>query len=150
MQMPPKHARTTGPAQLPPDFYTLTEEIGSMKFSLTLLHKAEGLALLILSVYLFSLLDYAWWWYPLLFFVPDVSFIGYLGGKRVGETVYNIVHHQGLAVAAYVLGGLLGLPLLSLTGIILLGHSSLDRLLGYGLLDPDAPNRFRKEPVSAS
>lgn len=121
-----------------------------MKLSLNLLHKVEAVALLLLSVYLFTLLDYAWWWYPLLFFVPDVSFIGYLGGKRTGETVYNVIHHQLLAVGAYILGGLLGLPVLSLAGIILLGHSSLDRVLGYGLLDPDGPNRFRTEPAHSA
>lgn len=121
-----------------------------MKLSLNLLHKLEALALLILSIYLFTQLEYAWWWYPLLFFVPDVSFIGYLGGKRAGETVYNIIHHQLLAIGLYILGGLLGQSALSLAGVILLGHSSLDRVLGYGLLDPDGPNRFRTESAPAT
>ena len=120
-----------------------------MKMNLTFFHKLEALALLALSVYLFALLPFAWWWYLVLFFVPDVSFAGYLAGKRAGETVYNIIHHQGLAIGAYILGGLLGQPVISLIGVILLGHSSLDRVLGYGLLDPVGPNRFRAESVPA-
>jgi uncharacterized protein DUF4260 len=98
-----------------------------------LLTRLEELAFVLLSIYLFSRLPYAWWVYPVLFFAPDLSFIGYAGGKRLGAAVYNVVHHKAVAVAAYLAGGLLALPPLSLAGVILLGHSSLDRVLGFGL-----------------
>jgi hypothetical protein len=100
--------------------------------------KLEGLALFVLSIFLFTLLDYAWWWYPVLFFVPDLSMVGYLGGTRGGAIVYNIVHHLGVSIGLYVLGYFLHLPVLQLAGIILLGHSSLDRVLGYGLKHSDS------------
>ena len=56
--------------------------------------KLEGLALFGLSIFWFAQLGYAWWWYPLLFFVPDLSMLGYLGGTRVGA-VDLVEHHHG-------------------------------------------------------
>jgi hypothetical protein len=100
--------------------------------------KLEALALWGLSIFLFSQLGYAWWWYPVLFFVPDLSMIGYLGGTRAGAVVYNIVHHYAISLGLYVLGFFFGFPILQLAGVILLGHSSLDRVLGYGLKYPDS------------
>jgi hypothetical protein len=49
-----------------------------------------------------------------------------------------LIHHKGLAVAVYLLGYLLSVPWLMFAGTILLGHSSLDRVFGYGLKYPDA------------
>ena len=100
--------------------------------------KLEALALWGLSVFLFSQLGYAWWWYLVLFFAPDLSMLGYLGGTRVGALVYNIVHHHAVSLGLYVLGFFLGNPVLQLAGVILLGHSNMDRLLGYGLKYPDS------------
>jgi len=76
--------------------------------------------------------------FPVFFFAPDMSLIGYLAGGRIGAMGYNLVRHKATAIGTYVLGGLLGVPLLSLIGVLLLGHSSLDRILGYGLVNPDA------------
>jgi hypothetical protein len=100
--------------------------------------KLEGFALFVLSIFLFSRLSYPWWVYPLLFFVPDISMIGYVHDTRLGAWIYNIVHHYGISIGLYLLGFFLGSPLLQLIGVILLGHSSLDRALGYGLKYPDA------------
>ncbi|HUI89681.1 MAG TPA: DUF4260 domain-containing protein [Anaerolineales bacterium] len=103
-----------------------------------ILLKLEALALWGLSICLFSRLDYAWWWYPLLFFVPDLSMVGYVFGARLGALVYNVIHHHALAIGLYILGFALGIPALQLSGVVLLGHSSLDRVLGYGLKYPDS------------
>jgi len=100
--------------------------------------KLEELFLFGLSLLLFSGLDYAWGWYALLFLTPDLSMLGYLRSPRLGSWTYNLIHHKGLAVALYVLGYLLSTPWLMFAGTILLGHSSLDRVFGYGLKYPDA------------
>lgn len=100
--------------------------------------KLEGLALFGLSIFLFSQLGYAWWWYPVLFFAPDLSMIGYLGNTRTGAIVYNVVHHHAVSLGLYVLGFFLALPVLQLAGVILFGHSNLDRMLGYGLKHSDS------------
>ena len=98
----------------------------------------EKLGLVGLSLFLFSQLDFAWWWYPLLFFAPDLSMLGYAAGPRIGAGVYNFVHHQGLAILLYLLGFFLFIPLLQLAGAIMLGHSAMDRVFGYGLKHSDS------------
>jgi hypothetical protein len=100
--------------------------------------RLEELFLALLSVYLFSGLGYAWWWYPALLLTPDLSMIGYLGGPKPGAYVYNLIHHRALAVSLFIGGAMLSNPLLQLAGVIILGHASLDRLFGYGLKHDDA------------
>jgi hypothetical protein len=100
--------------------------------------KLEEFLLFGLALFLFSLLDYSWGWYALLFLAPDLSMLGYLANPQVGAWTYNLVHHKGLAVAVYILGALLATPGLMFAGTLLLGHSSLDRVFGYGLKYPDA------------
>ena len=100
--------------------------------------RLEEFLLFGLSLLLLSQLDYAWWLFALLFFAPDLSMIGYLANPRLGSWTYNLVHHKGVAVAVYALGYLLSMPSLMFAGTILLGHSSFDRVLGYGLKYPDA------------
>lgn len=100
--------------------------------------KLEELALFGLAVYLFSLLDISGWWYALLFLTPDLSMLGYLHNPQTGALTYNLVHQKGTAVALYLAGLVLGLPWLQFAGLLLLGHSSLDRVFGYGLKYADA------------
>jgi hypothetical protein len=100
--------------------------------------KLEEFALFGLALFLFAGLDYPWWSYPLLFLAPDASFLGYAAGPRIGAVIYNFVHHKGVAVACYVLGSVLGQPALQFAGLIVLGHSSFDRIWGYGLKYPDS------------
>jgi hypothetical protein len=100
--------------------------------------KLEELFLLGLALFLLSGLDYPWWLYAVLFLAPDLSMLGYLGGPRLGAAVYNFVHHRGLAVACYIFGFAAGQSAVQFAGLILFGHSSFDRILGYGLKYPDA------------
>jgi len=100
--------------------------------------KLEEFILFGLALFLFSGLDYGWVWYALLFFAPDLSMIGYLANPRLGAWTYNLIHHKGLAVTLYMLGALLSVPWLMFAGTILLGHSSFDRVFGYGLKHEDA------------
>jgi hypothetical protein len=95
--------------------------------------RLEEFGFFLFSVYLFTLLHFPWWVFPLLFFVPDLSMAGYLAGPRLGAFVYNFVHHRALALMYYVAGVLLGIPVLALAGVIIFAHSSFDRALGYGL-----------------
>ena len=67
-----------------------------------------------------------------------VSVLGYLANPRLGSWTVNLIHHKGLAAALYDLGYLLSISWLMLAGVILLGHSDLDRVFGYSLEYPDA------------
>lgn len=95
--------------------------------------RLEEIALFGLSIYLFALLDYSWWWFPLLLLVPDIGMIGYAVNRKFGAYVYNFVHHRGIAISIYILGALASQSLMQLIGIILFAHSTIDRVFDYGL-----------------
>ncbi len=102
------------------------------------LTRLEDLFLGILAFYLFLFLPIAWWWFLLLLLTPDLSMLGYLFGPRVGAITYDAVHHRAVSVALFILGGVLGAPWMQAAALILFAHSSLDRVLGYGLKYPDS------------
>ena len=95
--------------------------------------RLEELAMLGLSIYALTWYQADWWWYLLLVIGPDISMIGYLGGNKAGAAVYNLIHHRGVAVLIIVAGFILSIDWLVMTGIVLFGHSSMDRFFGYGL-----------------
>ena len=95
--------------------------------------KLEEFGLFLFGIYLFNQLNYAWWWFLVLILAPDFSMIGYLFGNKSGAFLYNLAHHRGIAIAIYLLGIYFSNSLIQLTGIILFAHSSMDRMLGYGL-----------------
>lgn len=100
-----------------------------MKFTL----KLEELAMLLLGIFAFSFLDFAWWWFLVLFLAPDIGMLGYLFGNRTGALLYNLFHHKGLAILIWFLGFSLEHQIFQLIGVILFAHASFDRMLGYGL-----------------
>jgi hypothetical protein len=59
--------------------------------------------------------------------------VGYAFGNKTGAITYNIFHHKAIAIALYLFASYLKNEVLKLAGIILFGHSSMDRMLGYGL-----------------
>ncbi|HEY6503906.1 MAG TPA: DUF4260 domain-containing protein [Chitinophagaceae bacterium] len=73
------------------------------------------------------------WFYPLVFLGPDISIVGYLAGNVAGAATYNLFHHKGIAVIFFLAGLFMPNELLLIIGIVLFGHSSMDRMFGYGL-----------------
>jgi hypothetical protein len=100
--------------------------------------RVEEALMLVLAVYLSTNLPYAWWWYWALFLAPDLGMIGYLVNTRVGAFTYNVLHHKGVAVILFLAGIYFSNEALQFTGLLLFGHSSFDRMLGYGLKYPDS------------
>jgi hypothetical protein len=78
-----------------------------------------------------------WWVYGLLLLGPDISMLGYLAGPRIGAWAYNLFHHKGVALAVAGLGAAGWAPGALVAGVVLYGHSCLDRLLGFGLKHTD-------------
>ncbi|GGA82461.1 DUF4260 domain-containing protein [Puia dinghuensis] len=95
--------------------------------------KWEEAGLLLLSIFLWAQLHYAWYWWLVWILAPDLSMLAYLGGNRIGAIGYNFVHHRGVAVVVYLLGWYMGERWVEAAGMILLGHSCMDRAMGYGL-----------------
>jgi hypothetical protein len=95
--------------------------------------RLEELGMFLFSIFIFSLLPYEWWWFPILILAPDISMVGYLVNNKVGAVLYNIFHHKAIALAILVAGYYLDINAMILAGTILFGHSSMDRFFGYGL-----------------
>lgn len=95
--------------------------------------KLEEAGQFLLSIHLFSLLDYSWWVFPACLLLPDLSMSGYLAGPKTGARLYNLFHNKLLAILVLITGLWLSISWLALAGIILFGHSAMDRMLGYGL-----------------
>ncbi|MEA2576728.1 MAG: hypothetical protein QOD78_316 [Chloroflexota bacterium] len=100
--------------------------------------RAEGVAAFAAGLAGFLFLGLPWWAFVLLLIVPDVSMVGYLRGPRVGAIVYNLVHDLATGVAVAGLGLAFGSVPLAAAGAILVAHSGMDRIAGYGLKYPDA------------
>lgn len=95
--------------------------------------RLEEAAMFLLSICLIAPLHFAWWWWLVWILAPDLSALGYLGGNKVGAICYNFVHHKGVAILVYLAGLYSVNEYLQYAGMILFGHSSMDRGMGYGL-----------------
>lgn len=81
--------------------------------------------------------NYDWWLFWALLLTPDIGMLGYIVNSKVGALSYNVFHHKGVALAIFMLGFHLDHSTLIFIGILLFGHSSMDRIFGYGLKYPD-------------
>ena len=95
--------------------------------------RLEGFFVFALSVALYGRLGESWWTFALLFFAPDLSFLGYLAGPRVGAMAYNAMHTTAGSVLLALIGFLAPYPPAVAIGLIWLAHCGFDRALGYGL-----------------
>lgn len=93
----------------------------------------EEIALFGLGAFLFSLLDYSWWWFFGLLLAPDLSMFGYLINEKIGAWIYNLFHHRALSIIILLIGWFMDSDIVLLAGLILFSHASLDRIFGYGL-----------------
>ena len=95
--------------------------------------RVEALAVLVASTVLYFHLGAPLWMFAVLFFAPDLSFVGYAVSRKVGAVCYNAVHSYALHAALAVAGILTGLPILWQIALIFAAHAAFDRSLGYGL-----------------
>ena len=100
--------------------------------------KLEEAAMLALSIVLFNQLHFAWWLFLVLFLAPDISMLGYLVNTIIGAYCYNFFHHKAVGIIIGLVGFYLQNEIYMLAGIIIFGHSSFDRILGYGLKYTDS------------
>jgi hypothetical protein len=79
----------------------------------------------------------AWWAALLIFFAPDLSFLGYLFGPKTGAIFYNLLHLYATGAALMAIGVMLALPVVASVGALFMAHAGFDRMLGYGLKLPE-------------
>ncbi|MBS0582683.1 MAG: DUF4260 domain-containing protein [Proteobacteria bacterium] len=98
-----------------------------------LLLRLEGLAAFLIALALYRQTEYGWGVFALCFLAPDLAFLGYLAGDRVGAAAYNTTHSYLGAAALLVASAYFTLPALFAAGLIWCAHIGFDRALGYGL-----------------
>jgi hypothetical protein len=99
--------------------------------------RLEGLALLVVAVLAYARFGEGWLLFGLLFLAPDLSFLGYLAGPRLGAWAYNLAHSLIGPLALAAAGVLADAALAIALALIWLAHVGFDRALGYGLKSPD-------------
>jgi len=102
-----------------------------MKFKRRIAIMLEELAAFVISVYALYYFQQAWWVCLLLLLAAGISMAGYLAGNTIGA--FSPVDHKGIAILFFQAGIILTNQILLIAGFILFGHSSPDRILGFGL-----------------
>ncbi|HWE30389.1 MAG TPA: DUF4260 family protein, partial [Polyangia bacterium] len=74
------------------DVATPNAAAGAVTGGVRALVRLEALALFAAALVLYARSGGGWGRFALLFFVPDVSFLGYLAGARLGSVAYNAAH----------------------------------------------------------
>ncbi|MBL0314127.1 MAG: DUF4260 domain-containing protein [Holophagaceae bacterium] len=95
--------------------------------------RIEGACVLLAASLAYLKFGLGWKTFAIFFFVPDISFLGYLAGPVVGAISYNAAHSYAGAVMALLAGVWLSNPILVGVALIWSAHLGFDRALGYGL-----------------
>jgi hypothetical protein len=106
---------------------------GATTGGVTWLLRAEGAVVLIAALAAYAKFGLGWSVFAWCLLAPDLAFLGYLAGARVGAVAYNATHAYVGAVATLGLGAVLAHPTLVAAGLIWCAHIGMDRMLGYGL-----------------
>jgi hypothetical protein len=100
--------------------------------------RAEGVALLALSVMLYRVNGGSWLLFGVLLLAPDLSMLGYLAGPKVGAAIYNAFHAYAMPAVVGALGMIFANPVAMAVALIWFAHIGMDRTVGYGLKYPTA------------
>lgn len=112
---------------------TMTKTEGAVSGGVRVMVRIEGAAVFLGATAAYFYLGGAWWLYLVLLFSPDLSFLGYGLGPKVGAAIYNGAHSFAISVALGALAVAFGSALLGQLALIHAAHIGLDRSLGYGL-----------------
>lgn len=94
--------------------------------------RLEGLSVLLVSLLAYKYCSHSWKAFFIMFFLPDLSMLGYFINKTAGSIIYNIFHSYtsplilGLVSYSYY-------PHLQYLTFIWIAHIGFDRMLGFGL-----------------
>jgi len=97
--------------------------------------RLEGLMLFTAALFLYAQVGAPWVLFLALFLVPDLSFVAYVFGARIGALGYNTMHTTVGPIVLALVSQLhlpTAIPLLPIA-FIWFAHVGFDRALGYGL-----------------
>lgn len=98
-----------------------------------LILRLEAGLVLAAACFAYGRLGHGWGMFALLFLTPDLSMLGYLGGRRLGAAAYNLAHSYVSPALLAAAGWISGHPLMIGLSLIWIAHIGFDRVLGYGL-----------------
>ena len=112
-----------------------TPRDGAVTGEVRTLLRMEGLVLFGTATLLYGTSGAPWWLFAVLFLAPDLSFLAYLAGPRLGAVGYNALHATIGPLLLLLLSSSLVIhwPLAEPLALIWLAHIGIDRALGYGL-----------------
>jgi hypothetical protein len=112
----------------------VTQEQGAVTGYLNWILRLEGLAVFVSALILYhQVIGQSWTLFFLLFFFPDIGFLGYLGGKKIGALSYNALHTYVAPLALGILCWLLSFSDWYFLVVIWVAHIGFDRSVGFGL-----------------
>jgi len=104
---------------------------GSATGGVRQLLRLEGLGVLIAAAVLYAQHGAGWGVFAATFLLPDLAFVAFLAGARVGALAYNTTHSYVGPLLAAAASHYTGLPLT--VSLVWAAHVGFDRALGYGL-----------------
>lgn len=130
---PATRATAGAPAVPPPSAPPLGTGTGAVTGGVRHLLRAEALAVLALASVLYAGTGRGWGFFALLFLAPDLSFVAFAAGPRVGAAAYNALHSYVGPVVLLLLARATAGPALLPLAYLWAAHIGFDRLVGYGL-----------------
>jgi hypothetical protein len=125
---------TTGSASTAVGVSTEAPEASGVVGGPRVILRLEGAALLVAATIAYAhLCALGWGLYAAVFFLPDLAFLGYLAGPRVGAAAYNTTHSLLGPAALALLGAVASMPTLLALALVWAAHVGFDRMFGYGL-----------------
>jgi len=109
--------------------------------------RLEGAAVFLAATLAYFADGGAWWLYLVLLLAPDLAFIGYGAGERLGAMTYNAAHTIVAPVVLVAGAWAVGQDLAFHVGLIWLAHIGMDRMLGYGLKYPGGSGQTHLGPM---
>lgn len=117
---------------------------------MTLFLRLEHLAIALAALYGYWLTDGGWTLFLILVLAPDLAFIAYLAGSRVGAWGYNALHSFIGPVALWAVGHAAGWSLAAPVALVWIFHIAFDRAVGYGLKHESGFRRTHFGPIGGA
>ena len=106
---------------------------GSVDGGPQIILRLEGLLVLLSGCFAFSKMNYDWSVFLWCFFIPDISFVGYVFGPKIGAASYNFAHSYVVPAVLLLVGLALNIQVFLVASCIWISHIGFDRALGFGL-----------------
>lgn len=106
---------------------------GAVRGGVRALLRTEAAVVFALALWAYGRWGAGWGTFAACFLLPDLAFLAYFAGPRLGALAYNATHALLGPLALLALGVVGGERMALVAGLIWIAHVGFDRMLGYGL-----------------